>query len=212
MNLHEGVKLQGRPAVIEDCLRNELPGFLVDIGCKVGAEIGVYKAEFTELFCKAGLKMYGVDPWKAFSGQGRSQKVQDRQDFLFGHASRTVAPYDCTLIRKTSMDALADFPDGSLDFVYIDGNHEFPWVAEDIYHWSKKVKKGGVISGHDYFNTTPTAENVLCHVRVVVDAYAALYGIENWWLFGKRRIRPGSRMWSEEKKDDRYYSWMWFKK
>jgi hypothetical protein len=39
------------------------------------------------------------------------------------------------------MDALNDFEDDSLDFVYIDGNHEFPYVAEDLFHWSKKVRK-----------------------------------------------------------------------
>ncbi len=207
MTLQEGIKLQGTPALIPSCSRDALPQFLVDIGCEVGAEIGVYKGGFTEKFCKVGLKMFAIDPWESFRGQGRTQRVQDRQNFLYEHTCRTLAPYIqdgiCTIIRKTSMDAVKDFKNSSLDFVYIDGNHVFSYVAQDIYEWGKIVKSGGVVSGHDYYNTIPQAHNVLCHVGVVVDAYTKLYDIQNWWIFGR------SKPIEEEYKDDRSYSWMW---
>ncbi len=48
--------------MVPDCSRNELPQFLKTMGCKTGAEIGVYRGEFTERFCKAGLKIFGIDP------------------------------------------------------------------------------------------------------------------------------------------------------
>ncbi len=48
------------------------------------------------------------------------------------------------------MDALEDFEDNSLDFVYIDGDHNFKHISEDIYEWTKKVRSGGIVSGHDY--------------------------------------------------------------
>ena len=48
------------------------------------------------------------------------------------------------------MDAVKDFKDESLDFVYIDANHGYESTKEDIREWSKKVKKGGIVSGHDY--------------------------------------------------------------
>ncbi len=48
------------------------------------------------------------------------------------------------------MEAAEDFEDNSIDFVYIDANHGFKYVAEDLWEWSKKVRSGGVISGHDY--------------------------------------------------------------
>jgi hypothetical protein len=212
MKIEEGMELEGKPVIIEDCLRADLPPFLKRTGRIRGAEIGVYKGEFTELFCKEGLDMYAIDPWKAFDGQGRTQKVQARQDFLHGHTQRILAPYkNCIIIRKTSADALADFKDGSLDFVYIDGDHTFPAVAFDIFEWSKKVRSGGIVSGHDYFNTIPSAKNILCHVRVIVDAFTLLYNIPNWWLFGRMRVRTGSSMYEEEKKNDRFYSWMWVK-
>jgi hypothetical protein len=199
MNLTEGIKQKGTPAIIRDCPRDNLPQFLVEQGYKVGAEIGVYKGAFTSRFCQAGLKMFAVDPWIAFTGQGRSQHKQEVQDELFDIAQQTLKPYtdsgQCQIIRRTSVSAIPKFRHESLDFVYIDGCHEFPNVAQDIYEWSKIVRKGGIISGHDYFNTPPHASNVLCHAKAAVDAYTVLYQIDNWWIFG----------------NPKYYSWMWFK-
>lgn len=179
-------KLKGNPIEIPGANRIELPEFFKQMGFTIGAEIGVYKGEFTEHFCKAGLKMYAIDPWHSYKGAGRGQQVQERQEFLYGHAQRVLAPYnDCTIIRKTSMDAVKHFKDRSLDFVYIDGDHNFKHIAEDIYEWVWKVKKGGVVAGHDYFSTDPNAQNLICHVGPVVDAYAKVFGIKNLYFFGR---------------------------
>ena len=200
VRLSDGIKMEGRPAVIKDCHRDTLPEFLASMGYKVGAEIGVYKGAYTCKFLEAGLEMFAVDPWIAFTGQGRSQHKQEVQDEIFGIAMEALNPYvktgQCHVIRETSVEAVKNFKPGSLDFVYIDGCHEFPHVAHDLYEWSKVVRPGGVMSGHDYFNTSPIAQNVLCHVRAAVDAYTELYDIKNWWIFG----------------NPKYYSWMWIKR
>uniref|UniRef100_A0A6H1ZSN1 Putative methyltransferase n=1 Tax=viral metagenome TaxID=1070528 RepID=A0A6H1ZSN1_9ZZZZ len=201
MRIVDGIKMAGTPFIIPDCSRDDLPGFFREKGYRVGAEIGVLKGEFTEKFCQAGLKIFAIDPWRAFRGQGRDQNRQEQQNEYYETARNRLAPYaNCTIIRKTSMEAVNDFSPSSLDFVYIDGCHEFPYVAQDIYEWSKIVKKGGVISGHDYFNTHPGANNVLCHVKAVVDAYTTLYKIDNWWLFGCMKRGSGSH---------KFHSWMW---
>jgi len=205
MKLVDAVQqLKGAPAIIPDCHRDDLINFCVGKGYKVGAEIGVYKGAFTEKFCKESIYMYAIDPWIAFSGQGRSQKRQERQDFLYEHTMRTLSPYkNCTIIRKTSMDALKLFRKKSLDFVYIDGDHFFTSVAQDICGWEQKVKPGGMVVGHDYFNTGPVARNIVCHAGVVVDAYTKAFGINNWYIFGK--------MEQLITRDDKYHSWMWIK-
>ena len=181
--------------------RDELPQFFVDSGYKVGAEIGVYKGGFTEKFCKAGLKMYAIDPWMAYQGAGRTQQEQARQDFLYGHAKRTLAPYDCEVIRATSMEALKQFKDESLDFVYIDGDHSFKHIAADIEEWSKKVRKGGIVAGHDYFFYKNM--RLICQVKPVVDAYVDTFGITKLYTFG---ADPHAK-----DKDNRYPSWLWIK-
>jgi len=54
------------------------------------------------------------------------------------------------MIRKLSVDAAKDIPDLSLDWAWIDGNHMYHAVVEDLATWWPKVKVGGVFSGHDY--------------------------------------------------------------
>ena len=129
MKIIEGIKHKGNPFEIPDCSRNDLPQFFKDVGYKVGVEIGVYKGAYTKHFCKAGLKIYGVDPWKPYSDFDiDSENRKKRQDFLYQHTKRELSPYkNCTLIRKLSMEASKDFEDESLDFVYIDGNHRFKY-------------------------------------------------------------------------------------
>jgi hypothetical protein len=185
MKIIEGIKHKGRPFTIPDSTREDLPEFFKEMGYTVGAEIGVYKAEFTEKFCKAGLKMYGIDPYHSYNSAGRAAKDQKRQEFLYGHARRVLDPYtDCTIIRKTSMDAVSNFKERSLDFVYIDGDHSFKHVAQDIYEWVWKVRKGGVISGHDYRPNTGAIEKQIRHVGRVVDAYTLAFEIKEWYEVG----------------------------
>lgn len=205
MKLIDGLKLQGAPARIPDCSRDELPELFTQLGFKVGAEIGVYKGAFTEKFCKAGLKMFAIDPWHSYDGSGRTQRDQNRQNFLHDHTQRTLAPYqnNCTIIRKTSMDAVKMFRDRSLDFVYIDGDHSFRAFAADIQEWTWKVRIGGIVAGHDYYCTIPQARNIICHVGAVVDAYVRAFGIKQWYTFG--RSKPDN----EESQNDSYLSWMW---
>jgi hypothetical protein len=203
--LLEGIKKQGGKFEISNCARADLPDFFVQMGYKVGAEVGVYKGAFTEKFCKAGLKMFAIDPWMAYQGAGRTQQEQARQNFLYEHTIRTLSLYpDCTLIRSTSMDALKYFEDGSLDFVYLDGDHSFRAFAADIVEWSKKVKPGGIVSGHDYFYFGPRQTNLICQVGPIVDAYVKAFEIETLYIFGKIKDAPD--------KDDRYPSWMYIKK
>lgn len=52
--------------------------------------------------------------------------------------------------RMRSLDAVAQFPDKSLDWVYIDGDHSYEAVKADLVAWLRKVKTGGVLVGDDY--------------------------------------------------------------
>lgn len=194
----------GSPYEIPDCSRDDLPQFFLEMGFKVGAEIGVYKGEFSEKFAKAGLKLYAIDPWRIYKDYD-NPRGQSRLDFQYEHTKRVLSPYpQCEIIRKTSMEAADDFEDESLDFVYIDGNHEFRYIAEDLFEWTKKVKKGGIVAGHDYFfNKTGTGEQ-MWHVAYVLKAYIASFGVQNWYLLGREEAVPGE-------KRDKWRSWMFVK-
>ena len=49
-----------------------------------------------------------------------------------------------------SIEASKKYEDNSIDFVFIDANHDYDYVKKDIEAWFPKVKTGGVIAGHDY--------------------------------------------------------------
>ena len=75
--------------------------------------------------------------------------IDDDERYKF--AKNKVNFFSCMrLIRQTSKEAVKGFKDDSIDVVYIDGNHEYDYVKEDIDIWYPKVKKGGVIGGHDF--------------------------------------------------------------
>ena len=153
--------------------RYDLAVIFRDKGYKVGAEIGVAGARYSECLCQVipGLKLYCVDTWQRYPGNRRGG-LQKQHDDNYELAQKRLAPFDATLIKKFSMDAVKDFADGSLDFVYIDANHDFDFVMEDIINWAKKVKKGGMVSGHDYYQ--------FHHSGVVeaVDAYVKTHNLE----------------------------------
>lgn len=54
-------------------------------------------------------------------------------------------------MKMTSMEAVQKFENESLDFVFIDGSHEYEDIKDDIIHWLPKVKPGGILAGHDYY-------------------------------------------------------------
>ena len=62
--------------------------------------------------------------------------------------------------------------DNTLDFVYIDGSHDFLNVAQDLHYWTKKVRPGGIVAGHDYVRYPSRKFN---HVQKVVNAYTQAY-------------------------------------
>jgi Methyltransferase domain len=205
MKLIEAVKHhKGRPFEIPDCSRDDLPRFFVEMGYKVGAEIGVDKGEFSKKFCNAGLSLFAIDPWR-YDNDYIDRHNQNKLDSFYEHTKKVLSPYPgTTIIRKTSIDALSDFADDSLDFVYLDGNHQLKYVIEDLVEWSKKVRPGGIIAGHDYIHTNPRTPAGICHVIYAVNAYTSAYKIRNWYLLGRTNPVPNE-------KRDSWRSYMWVK-
>jgi predicted O-methyltransferase YrrM len=106
----------------------------------------------------------------------------------FEKAKKVLEPYDCEFIQKFSMDAIHDFKDKSLDFVYIDAAHDFKHVAEDLCEWTRKVRVGGIVFGHDFKRA---AGNYVNDVKDVVPAYCYAHRITPWFVLGQPGPRDG---------------------
>lgn len=190
------------PIEIPNFGRDNLATLFAELRFKTGAEVGVETGAYSEILLKnnPGLKLYSIDPWKAYNGF-RDYTVQDKLDSLYKEAKARLAPYNCKIVRKFSQNAVKDFADNSLDFVYIDGNHSFLNIASDIIAWTKKVRVGGIISGHDYAKHRKYMD---IHVKQVVIAYTDAYFIKPWFVLGTYEEIPGQIR-------DNSRSWMWVK-
>jgi quinol monooxygenase YgiN len=175
----ELVKGQQMPVILPDMTRVEMAHMFRELNLKVGAEIGVESGEFSASLVKhnPGLRLYCIDAWKPYEAY-RNHVGQPKFEQFYERAKARLAPHDCVIIRKLSMAAVKDFEDETLDFVYIDGNHDFQFVVNDLVEWAKKVKKGGVVAGHDYFHSARGP----FHVIEAVQGYTAAYRVPLWFV------------------------------
>lgn len=153
--------------------RVHLAELLGEVGFNRGAEIGVRQGAYSLRLCKRNpnLSLYCVDPWSALG----NKYPQEKQDQIYEAAKKNLSKYNVTFIRKTSMDALADVEDLSLDFVYIDGNHTFDYAVLDIVLWSCKVRSGGIVAAHDCYGGE-------VGVQKAVEAYVHCHHIDPWYV------------------------------
>lgn len=203
-----GVDLSARcPIEIPNFGRNQLAELFCKLGFKAGAEIGVKRGEFSEVLCKANplAAIYGVDPYREYEAYRVIR--QENQDSYYAIAKARLAPYDFTFMGMTSTAAASMLPPNSLDFVFIDGAHDLQNVVNDICEWTRIVKPGGVISGHDYVARSHGRDggpNTSHHVIQAVDAYTSAFKINPWFLAGRKKGLPGEVR-------DKERSWMWVK-
>lgn len=193
---------QHLPIEIPNTGRDNLPIWYKNLGFKVGAEIGVAAGVYSEVLCKLnpGVKLYLIDTWKTYPGY-RAYIKQDALDSFFAEAKKRLTNYDVTFIKSFSADAIKQFKDNSLDFVFIDGNHSYNYVLQDIELWIKKIRPGGIISGHDYLRKpVPTTHDVIGAVR----DYTQKNNINPWFLLGRQAKNTGEIR-------DKCRSWFWIK-
>lgn len=141
------------PVRIKGFKRKNLYELFNELGFKSGAEIGVAEGINALTICKSILEveLYAIDLWDTYYRGTTKLKNREMQNEALALAHEKLDPYNVAFIHKPSMEAIKDFSKGCLDFVYIDGNHEFDYVMEDLIEWSRIVKSGGIISGHDAY-------------------------------------------------------------
>ena len=129
--------------------RIELAKYFAQLGFRVGAEVGVLQGSYSRALCRYNpeLKLYSIDAWGLLD---KKESMKAYHLKMYERAKNKLAPHTVTLIREPSVEAAKRFADGSLDFVYIDANHSYAAVIEDITVWTPKVRSGGIVSGHDY--------------------------------------------------------------
>ena len=154
--------------------RKELYKIFADKGFTKGCEVGVRHGTNALVMLETipNLELILVDPYikyeyRNFKRRNKWKWHQDTMDKVRANGLRFMSDKNVRWLMTTSELAAPCVPDESLDFVYIDGNHAYEFVAQDIILWGRKVRPGGIISGHDYG---------IRWVRRAVDCYAKSLG------------------------------------
>lgn len=178
---------------LDDFGRKDLASLFYEMGFNWGVEVGILLGKFSKEMClrNPNLKLWGIDPFLAFP-EYKDATTQEDWNANYERTIKKLIPYNCTIIREKSMDALKYFYDRSLDFVYIDGNHEFTSEANDIHEWSKKVKTDGIIAGHDFRKYKYTS---FSHSFEVVTAYTNAYRLYPLFAIGRNTDHIRSWFW-----------------
>lgn len=186
------VEFKGTPVQLPNVSRMDLVRWFRELDFKVGAEIGVAHGELSKIICEINpqVKLYGVDAWAAYKGYSdyvRSDTFNAMKDQALFRMGPYIKRDRYQVIEKFSMEALDDIPDGSLDFVYIDANHQDPFVTQDIVGWTPKVRPGGIVAGHDYVRV----KRIVWAVKDAIQKYTKDNNIDPWFVLGRDEVVPG---------------------
>lgn len=122
----------------------------------VGVEVGTFKGSFSkQIIQNWNGTLYMVDVWRGLKdGYIDSSNHLLQSENVYEEAMKNIEGYEdrAVMIRASSEISAKIFNDHSLDFVYIDANHAYDYVVQDIKLWFPKVKIGGYILGHDYID------------------------------------------------------------
>lgn len=126
----------------------------------VGCEIGAWKGEFSSLMLSiaAPSRLYLIDPWLyqpslgyEIYGGAIAKSQEDMDGICQAVREKFAGDSRVTIIRKKCGDVCGtDIPDGSLDWAYVDGIHEYEPVLADLCFAARKCKPDGIICGDDY--------------------------------------------------------------
>lgn len=120
----------------------------------IGVEIGTYQGENAEYILDSLniKKLYLIDPYSIYDEYKKEYNTWCGKDMekTKSKAMRLLNVYNDKIVWliKSSKDAVKEVPN-ELDFVYIDGNHEASYALEDMKLYYPKLKKGGLLAGHD---------------------------------------------------------------
>jgi predicted O-methyltransferase YrrM len=142
MRGREGAFIDGLKELLEEVPQGE-----------TAVEIGAYAGQSTELLCDSHKfeRVITIDPYidgyDPTDAPSTTHKLAEVRRLFY---KRIFRHRQLLHLNLASGEAAGLFGEGSIAFLYIDGNHQYGAVSQDIDLFLPKMRRGGVISGHDY--------------------------------------------------------------
>lgn len=139
-------------------------------------EVGVFLGEYADVIRqkldREALRLWLVDLWSVEGNQGYFATVPgELADAYSKVLDRYGTDQKVTLLKMSSAEASKQFPDQTFDLIYLDADHTFASVFEDIKLWLPKLKKGGFIAGHDFNPDLSNSSTASFGVNQAVNAF-----------------------------------------
>jgi cellulose synthase/poly-beta-1,6-N-acetylglucosamine synthase-like glycosyltransferase len=182
--------------------RIDLYKMFVELGYKKGCEVGVWEGKNAVNMVRnmPDMKLILVDPYENSPYVRKPRGVDRIKNAKRRALARLSGNTNVEFIIEMSEKAINLVPDESLDWVYIDAEHHYDMVMLDIILWNRKVRRGGIVSGHDYY--WDPKNNIT--VPFAVDDYAKIHGITPVFLTDSKADQANG-----EKRG--FTSWFWVK-
>jgi hypothetical protein len=144
-------------------------------------ECGAWLGKSSSYLCdiaKDRINVHIVDTWKGTPNELNGPHALALTHDIYSMFLSNMGDRKFNAIRKDSVEASKQFEDNSCDVVFIDMDHTFDAVMRDIQAWTKKVKIGGYIAGHDY--TPAYKHSVVRAVRSSFDLPSISQKLDCW--------------------------------
>ena len=138
----DGAFIQGMNDLLSCCEHGSL-----------AVEIGAYAGQSTQLIYTSGKfdRLVTIDPFvDAYDPTDIPANTYRLSAVRYNLYQRIVHYRNVLHLNLTSGEACGLFEPNSIDFLYIDGNHQYQHVMDDITHYLPKMKPRGIMAGHDY--------------------------------------------------------------
>lgn len=129
-------------------LQNNVVTF-IEIGVNEGSNIIRLAKKFPDR------NFVGIDPYYVDDSEitepvyGIHKSIYDYNDY--NKILEKISKYsNIRILKKSSLEAVSEFEDESIDMVFIDALHSYEDTLNDIVAWLPKVKNDGILCGHDY--------------------------------------------------------------
>jgi hypothetical protein len=166
------------PPLLDDIkFRRDIPQLLVRLNAKRICEVGVRNGDhLRDLLVPSVREAVAVDLWQETGKRSENDECFTQDELDAQWANVAALDWRVTVDRCPSITASQHYPDGHFDFVYIDADHTESAVAADLRAWWTKVRRGGALAGHDFYDVRPTCKDGTVIEFGVVNAVLAFAG------------------------------------
>ena len=148
-------------------------GVALEIGCLFGRSL----ASVADIIIRKNIRVFALDTFDAHKWNNDWDKlgISSHYDtFLDVMKEYKIYKYVCA-IAHTSLAASGFLNAEQFDLIFLDSDHSYNYLTKEIEKYKPKLKKNGIMSGHDYSPEFPQV------IRAVKEAFGEVYNEANIW-------------------------------